>query len=60
LVTMFSQSIVANEIVRTPSTNVDWADIAEAKQRKNETGMSQTKLYTNNDTLNLTFGFSIG
>ena len=52
LVTMLSQSIVANEIVKTPSLQEDCALIADVKQRKNETGMSHIKLYTNKDNLN--------
>ena len=52
LVNMLSQSIVANEIVNTPSLQLDCALIADVRQRKNETGMSHIKLYTNNDNLN--------
>ena len=52
-VAILGQSIVTKEIVKTPASKSVWADIAEAKQRKNETGMSHTKLYTNNESLNL-------
>ena len=44
LVNIFNQSIVANEIVKTPESKSDWAEIADAKQRKNETGMSHNRL----------------
>ena len=44
LVNIFNQSIVTNEIVKTPASRSVWAEIADAKQRKNETGMSHIKL----------------
>ena len=52
LVTILSQSIVANEMVKTPASKSLWALIADAKHRKKQTGMSHIKLYTNKEILN--------
>lgn len=44
LVTIFNQSIVANEMVKTPLSKSLWALIADARHKKKQTGMSQIKL----------------
>lgn len=40
----FTQSIVLKFMVKIPESKLDCAVIAEAKHKKNETGMSQTRL----------------
>ena len=44
LVAILSQSIVTKDIVKTPDSKSDCAEIADAKHKKNETGISQIKL----------------
>ncbi len=52
LVAILSQSIVTKEIVKTPDSKSDCAEIADAKHKKNETGISHIKLYTSKESLN--------
>lgn len=49
----FTQSIVLKLIVKIPESRLDCAVIAEARHKKNDTGISHTRLYTNVASLNL-------
>ena len=54
LIPKLAQSIVVKLIVSIPDSIFDWEVMAEAKHKKNETGMSHITLYTN--VANLNFG----